>query len=123
MEGLQYAFRAMGTRATVSSLWPVADRVNASLMKAFYGHLGEDLPKDEALRRAKLEVLESRRRAASPFFWAPTVLYGSSSPIAIEAHTGIPIWGWWLVGAALLAGVAALLLRWRSLQSVVLGRR
>lgn len=114
MEGLQYAFRAMGTQATISSLWPVADRANAGLMDAFYRHLEEGLRKDEALRQAKLEQLESDPSRASPFFWAPTVLYGSPSPVSLTSGFSLPPWVWWMLGVSVvfMAGLAAL--RWQK---------
>lgn len=113
MEGLQYAFRAMGAQATLSSLWPVADDANVALMDAFYRHLRRGLRKDEALRQAKLEYLAAHPERASPFFWASTVLYGSPAPLTLESSSLLPRWGWWGV-ALLVAGLSSLLVwRWR----------
>lgn len=114
MEGLQYAFRAMGTQATISSLWPVADRANADLMDAFYGHLDEGLRKDEALRQAKLELLDSSPSQASPFFWAPTVLYGSPTSVSLNSGSGLPVWAWWLLGASVVFIAGFAVFRWRN---------
>jgi len=61
----------------VVSLWNGNDYATAELMKAFYRNLNRDLPKDEALRQAKLAMLKGRRRESShPYFWAPFVLVG-----------------------------------------------
>lgn len=107
MEGLQYAFRAMGAEATLSSLWPVADDANVELIEAFYRHLGQGLRKDEALRQAKLEYLEAHPDRASPFFWATTVLYGSPASLDLESSRGLPAWAWWglVAGGVVLVGV------------------
>ncbi|MFB6232567.1 MAG: CHAT domain-containing protein [Salinibacter sp.] len=114
MEGLQYAFRAMGAEATLSSLWPVADEANVELIDAFYRHLQNGLRLDEALRQAKLEYLEEHPTRASPFFWASSVLYGSPARLELESPRRSPAWAWWGVGlAAIVLGVLALW-RWRT---------
>jgi CHAT domain-containing protein len=47
--------------------------------------LREGLPKDEALRRAKLEYLEESSQArAHPFFWAGFILVGDKRPVDFE---------------------------------------
>jgi len=110
MAGLQYAFRAMGARSTVSNLWPTADEPSMALMKTFYRNLREGLPKDRALRQAKLTYLETHPDQASPFFWAPTVLYGSPQPVPLEAaSSGLRSWLGWppVLGLlVLLAGIS-----------------
>ncbi len=95
MAGLQYAFRAMGAQSTVANLWPVADRPSVALMENFYRNLQAGLPKDRALRQAKLTYLENHPKKASPFFWAPAVLYGSPQSVPLEKSTGLfppPLW-------------------------------
>jgi CHAT domain-containing protein len=61
----------------VVSLWNVNDVATADLMKSFYQNLGRGMPKDEALRQAKVSLLKSRQRMwQHPYFWAPFVLVG-----------------------------------------------
>jgi len=68
--GLLYA----GSRSIVSSLWKVDDRATRDLMVDFYqGAVGA--AKDEALRRAQLEV---RKQYPHPYFWAAFVLTGNA---------------------------------------------
>ena len=77
MVGLTRAFLYAGADSVVVSLWNVNDYATAELMKAFYRNLNRHLPKDEALRQAKLGMLKGRRRESShPYFWAPFVLVG-----------------------------------------------
>jgi len=102
MAGLQYAFRAMGARATVSNLWPATDQSSTTLMERFYRHLRNGPPKDEALRQAKLGYLDAHPSKASPFFWAPTVLYGSPQPLSLQSPSLLPLWAWTLLGAGAL---------------------
>lgn len=108
MEGLQYAFRAMGAQSTVSTLWPLADAASVDLMRSFYQHLQDGLSKDRALRQAQLTYLETHPQKSSPFFWAPPALYGSPTPLPLESPSLLPTWAWWLLyllGLFVLAGV------------------
>jgi len=100
MQGLQYAFRAMGAQATLSTLWPASDDASVALSEAFYRHLQRGAPKDAALRQAQLDVLESPDHQ-SPFFWAPFVLYGSPASLPLSS----PGASWWPLAAAGLAVV------------------
>ena len=102
MSGLQYAFRIMGARSTVSNLWPTADRSSVALMERFYQNLQAGQPKDRALRQAKLTYLENHPDNLSPFFWAPTVLYGSPRPLQLNASDDSSLRTWGPVALALL---------------------
>ncbi len=78
--GLSRAFIYAGARSTVVSLWNVNDVATAELMKNFYQNLGRGMPKDDALRQAKL-ALTGRSMAIwrHPYFWAPFVLIGDGN--------------------------------------------
>ena len=78
-EGVQSfsrAFLAAGARSTVTTLWRVADRPTDDFMTSFYHHLQQGLPRDDALRRAKLRMLNSGTRLADAHYWAAFVLTG-----------------------------------------------
>ncbi len=78
-EGVQSfsrAFLAAGARSTVTTLWRVADRPTADLMSVFYHHLQRGVARDEALRRAKLRLLNSGTPLNDPHYWAAFVLTG-----------------------------------------------
>jgi CHAT domain-containing protein len=107
MAGLQYAFRAMGAQATVANLWPTADQSSVALMRSFYQRLQSGLPKDRALREAKLAYLENHPNQASPFFWGPSVLYGSPRPVPLDSSGGLFSWLWSPFGAGLLLALVA----------------
>lgn len=104
MEGLQYAFRAMGAQSTVSTLWPVSDEASVEIMDAFYRHLQDGHPKDVSLRRAQLAFLEAHPDKASPFFWAPPVLYGAPPSFPLGEPL-VPGWVWWGLAGVLLVVV------------------
>ena len=81
-EGVQSfsrAFLASGARSTVTTLWRVADRPTESFMTVFYHHLQQGVPRDEALRRAKVRMLTSGTTSADPHYWAAFVLTGDAS--------------------------------------------
>jgi CHAT domain-containing protein len=73
--GLTRAFMYAGARSLVVSLWQVADPSTAELMVKFYERLDRAGDKADALRQAKLELIQSGRYA-HPFYWAPFVLVG-----------------------------------------------
>jgi CHAT domain-containing protein len=77
--GLTRSFLYAGADGVVVSLWDVNDLSTAALMKSFYVNLKRGLPKDEALRQAKLELLKGKQRSwRHPYFWAPFVLIGAN---------------------------------------------
>jgi CHAT domain-containing protein/tetratricopeptide (TPR) repeat protein len=114
MEGLQYAFRAIGAQSTLSNLWPADDEAAVELTRTFYRFLKEGHPKDVALRKAQLQYIDHHPDRASPFFWASTVLYGSPAPVPIgePAHWmrllfGLSVSAWLAVGVALAFSIGA----------------
>jgi CHAT domain-containing protein/Tfp pilus assembly protein PilF len=91
MIGLTRAFMYAGTPSVVVSLWKVADKSTAKLMEKFYRNLKNGMTKSDALRKAKLELMEMEEADeelskkvgmpvtisyASPCYWAPFVLIG-----------------------------------------------
>ena len=107
-EGIQSfsrAFLAAGARSTVTTLWRVADRPAADLMRLFYEHLGRGETKAESLRAAKLTFLRSRTQLSLPKYWAAFVLTGDGqAPIR-------PLLSWsWFIGPAIAAALVTFLL-------------
>lgn len=78
--GLRRSFRLAGVDTVINSLWPVEDVSTAQWMQEFYRSRFEDREATvEAVRRASLAILESRRGAGQsshPFFWAAFVAAG-----------------------------------------------
>jgi len=75
--GLTRAFFYAGATSVAVSLWNVNDSATAELMKAFYQRLHRGLAKDEALRQAKMTLINGRQPSwKHPYFWAPFVLVG-----------------------------------------------
>ena len=75
--GLTRAFMYAGSPAVVASLWKVKDEATKELMIKFYENMIEKgMTKPEALRRAKLAMIERGGDYASPYYWSAFVLYG-----------------------------------------------
>ena len=97
--GMSRAFLVAGSKSVLVSLWSVESKATERLMVAFYRHLraGQEAP--EALRKAKLDMIDAARAAQAasrgtivvtpgpmpgwreideshPFFWAPFILFG-----------------------------------------------
>ncbi|MBK7335693.1 MAG: tetratricopeptide repeat protein [Saprospirales bacterium] len=105
-------FLYAGAKSIVTTLWSIDDEPSSLIMDGFYAHLKEGLPKDEALRMAKLDYLEENSALrAHPLFWAAFIPLGDMQPVPFQEKTS-----WWLVrGIALLAGLllAAWVFRFR----------
>ena len=80
------AFTYAGARSTVTSLWNVNDAQTIKLMKLFYENLNQNMPKDEALRQAKLTYL-SNESLTAPFFWAGFVPSGDMRPLEFSDNS------------------------------------
>ena len=78
--GLTRAFHFAGAQSVISSLWRVDDRSTATLMAAFYRHLGDGLEVSDAMRAAQLELLSAAKGESPsyehPYFWASFQVYG-----------------------------------------------
>jgi CHAT domain-containing protein/Flp pilus assembly protein TadD len=75
--GITRAFLYAGAPSVVVSLWRVADAAAPELMLRFYENLDRSHDKAEALRQAKLAVIDAGGKYASPYYWAPFVLVGA----------------------------------------------
>jgi len=74
--GLTQAVMYAGTPAVVASLWNVEDVSTKELMVKFYRYLlEENLSKEDALRKAKLDLVRNKKYS-SPFYWSAFVMYG-----------------------------------------------
>jgi len=69
------ALRA-GARSALATLWSVSDEASAKLVQRFYAELAGGASRAEALRRAQLELLETRAYR-HPGYWAPFLLISS----------------------------------------------
>lgn len=81
---LARAFKSAGCPNVVMSLWSVDDERTTQLMTRFYHYLNLDLPKDQALRQAKLDMIQASPQA-HPHYWASFVLIGDHEEVRWQA--------------------------------------
>ena len=77
--GLPRLFLLAGSRAVISALWSVNDRASQALMLEFYRRLLAGETKAEALRQAKIKMINNGR--SHPYYWAGYVLSGNADRI------------------------------------------
>ena len=95
--GFSYA----GSRSLVATLWSIEDKATNELVYTFFEKLKAGKSKDNALKAAKLQFIESGGRHAShPYFWAGFILVGNMESISF---------GSMIPAAAALLSLAALL--------------
>jgi len=102
---LARSFMYAGVPALVVSLWQVNDDATSRIMQSFYQNLAEGMPKDKALRQAKLDYMQSVKGiAAHPAFWSPFILIGNTEAVTIAQKSSILPWA---IGGGLLLFVLA----------------
>jgi len=74
--GLTRGFLYAGASNVLVSLWQVSDASTADLMVGFYDQILNGKTKVEALREAKLKLMQSHPEFAKPYYWAPFILVG-----------------------------------------------
>lgn len=72
---LSSGFRAAGACSVVAALWPVDDEATAQFFAPMYQQLLDGASRQQALRKAKLDML-ARPESAHPFFWGAFTLPG-----------------------------------------------
>mgnify|MGYP000079518160 FL=1 len=106
MISLAHAFNYAGSESILTSLWEIDEESSSKIIQSFYNYLSKGLPKDEALRKAKLDYIASAKgRTASPQYWAGLVLIGDTAPIEFKSSFTVL---YWIIGAILFV----LLLFW-----------
>ncbi|MCB0454586.1 MAG: CHAT domain-containing protein [Aequorivita sp.] len=103
MISLAHAFNYAGSESILTSLWEIDEESSAKIVKLFYDNLSVGMPKDEALRKAKLSyIAKAEGRTVAPQYWAGLVLIGDTAPIDLNNNVA---WWWYvlagIVGSAL----------------------
>jgi CHAT domain-containing protein/tetratricopeptide (TPR) repeat protein len=84
--GLTRTFLYAGARSVLVSLWNINDQATARFMDYFYKYLSRGESKEESLRQAKLEMIDSGY--SHPRYWAAFVLIGDyASPIKLTPQS------------------------------------
>lgn len=89
---LSRGFNAIGTSATIASLWNVNDNTAATIIGSFYRLLGEGKSSTSALRMAKLAWLNDKQNSNAsllPYYWDSLVYMGADQQF--DLHKPLPI--------------------------------
>jgi CHAT domain-containing protein len=114
LQSLARGFMYAGCPNVMMSLWTAPDQATASLMADFYEGIKSGLPKDEALRKAKLQYLEAADPLmANPYLWSSFIFVGNPEPIELG-------FTWWKI---MIAGLLGIVVIGFSLQYFVLKRK
>jgi len=98
---LARGFSYAGAKSIVTTLWSINDATTVELMEGFYAYLKDGMAKDAALRRAKLDYIQSHPNdEVHPFYWAAFVAVGDMSPVPVKGKY------WWFWGFAVLGLIA-----------------
>jgi hypothetical protein len=82
-----------GAPSLIVSLWQVNDQVTSVIMQNLYRNLADGMPKDLALRKAKLDYINTTSSTLShPAFWSPFILIGNEEAISISRKGTFPFW-------------------------------
>ncbi len=85
MISLAHAFNYAGSESILTALWEIDEQASAIVVESFYKELLAGLPKDEALRNAKLNYLKhANGRMVAPQYWAGLVIMGDVSSISLK---------------------------------------
>ncbi len=80
-------FILAGVPSIVHSLWEVQDETSVVIMDKFYKYLSEGLPKNEALRQAKLDYIQGVSPAmVNPYFWSGYIQSGNPAPVVKKSY-------------------------------------
>jgi CHAT domain-containing protein/tetratricopeptide (TPR) repeat protein len=80
IEGINRAFFYAGASSVLMSLWAVNDQASYQLMERFYFHLRSSKSIMSALRKAKLELIDSNT-LSHPYYWAGFIVSGKADEV------------------------------------------
>ena len=105
MMSLARGFIYAGCPSIIMTLWQVADKSSSELMTSFYKYLKRGKSKQEAMRLAKIDYLETADDLTSnPYFWSGFVVLGDGSPIYRKSG-----FAYWMIVITLFAGIVIFL--------------
>ena len=88
---LARGFTYAGCPSIIMTLWPVSDQSSSELMTSFYRYLKKGKSKQESMRLAKIDYLDTADDLTSnPYFWSGFVVVGDGSPI--YRKSGLAYW-------------------------------
>jgi CHAT domain-containing protein/tetratricopeptide (TPR) repeat protein len=93
---IAHGFAYAGCPSLVMSLWEIDEKTSAEIIESFYKYLAEGEEKNDALRKAKLDYLETASpELRHPYYWSGIVLFGNTSVVHKPTN-------WYLIGSVAL---------------------
>jgi len=86
------------------NLWSVRDRSAYHLSVSFYEYLNQGFGKSEALRKAKIDYINTHN--SNPSYWGSFVLYGNIDPLT-PSHNH-----WFMAFAFIFIGAISIIVAW-----------
>ena len=85
------SFIYAGSPSVIMSQWTLPDAIAPLLISSFSKYLLAGEPKDQALRKAKLDYLKSVKdpNFAHPYYWAGLVVIGDTSPVELRNENSV----------------------------------
>jgi CHAT domain-containing protein/Tfp pilus assembly protein PilF len=120
VSSLTEAFKYTGSPNIATSLWRAHDYTTKELMIRFIQNIKLGLEKDEALRQAKIDMIEDPKYAlyAHPFYWGGFIYIGNTEAMKFDQKS-ILQWKHLPLFLLLIAiAVSLLLIRSRQLQNL-----
>jgi len=81
-------FVAAGARTVVANLWAADDRFSLTMMRDFYRRLADGADVAEALRGAKIRMLDMFGPQAVPRLWSGMLVYGDGANTVVASRGG-----------------------------------
>ncbi len=92
--------------------WSLADKATSRLMGFFYQYLGEGLPKDEALQKAKIAYVNTvHHNLIKPIYWGGMTIIGNEEAIDLKKSYN----KWLLSCSLLLACLGGGIIAWKKI--------
>jgi len=92
VSNLTRAFMYAGAQSVIQSLWNINDQSSSRIMSNFYASLKEGLPKDVALRSAKLKYMQDAEDfERHPYYWSSFISIGNTQRLT----SGMNQWFIW----------------------------
>jgi CHAT domain-containing protein len=111
MISLAHAFTYAGSESILTSLWKIDEQSSAQILTLFYDNIADGIPRDEALRQAKLSYLSTAKgRTLAPLYWGGLILMGDPNPLVLDTTN----YSWYWIGAVALIVLVLLFFIWRA---------
>lgn len=114
MISLAHAFNYAGSESILTSLWKIDEQSSNKIIELFYNHIKKGVPKDKALKQAKLDYLSNiEDRTIAPHYWAGLVLIGDTTPIDLNTSYNLL---WNLLSALIIIIIAVFIIKIRRIK-------